>query len=79
MHAVAANGARIPTIGFGTYGMTRPDMLRMIPAALLRWLVQQDNVVALSRTTNPERIVENLAVFDSGMLLDDIGTPLGDG
>src|ERR1700730_18380026 len=34
MHAVAANGARIPTIGFGTYGMTRPDMLRMIPAAL---------------------------------------------
>jgi 2,5-diketo-D-gluconate reductase B len=34
MHAVAANGARIPAIGFGTYGMTGGDMLRMIPAAL---------------------------------------------
>jgi 2,5-diketo-D-gluconate reductase B len=31
---VLANGARIPAIGFGTYGMVRADMLRMIPAAL---------------------------------------------
>jgi 2,5-diketo-D-gluconate reductase B len=34
MHDVLANGARIPAIGFGTYGMERTDMLRMIPAAL---------------------------------------------
>jgi 2,5-diketo-D-gluconate reductase B len=34
MHAVVANGAKIPAIGFGTYGMERGDMLRMIPAAL---------------------------------------------
>ena len=34
MHTVAANGARIPAIGFGTYGMDRRDMLRMISAAL---------------------------------------------
>jgi diketogulonate reductase-like aldo/keto reductase len=34
MHTVAANGAKIPAIGFGTYGMDRRDMLRMIPAAL---------------------------------------------
>ncbi len=34
MHAVFANGAKISAIGFGTYGMDRPDMLRMIPAAL---------------------------------------------
>jgi 2,5-diketo-D-gluconate reductase B len=34
MHSVFANGAKIPAIGFGTYGMARPDMLRMIPAAL---------------------------------------------
>ena len=34
MHAVIANGAKIPAIGFGTYGMERQDMLRMIPAAL---------------------------------------------
>jgi 2,5-diketo-D-gluconate reductase B len=34
MHTVFANGAQIPAIGFGTYGMGRPEMLRMIPAAL---------------------------------------------
>ena len=34
MHDVLANGARIPAIGFGTYGMARAEMLRMIPAAL---------------------------------------------
>ena len=41
-------------------------------AALLRWLVQQDDVVALSRTTNPERIVENLAVFDFELREDEM-------
>jgi 2,5-diketo-D-gluconate reductase B len=34
MHTVFANGAKIPAIGFGTYGMSRQEMLRMIPAAL---------------------------------------------
>jgi 2,5-diketo-D-gluconate reductase B len=34
MKIVTANGARIPAVGFGTYGMLRDDMLRMIPAAL---------------------------------------------
>jgi diketogulonate reductase-like aldo/keto reductase len=34
MQTVVANGARIPVVGFGTYGMSRPDMLRMIPTAL---------------------------------------------
>ena len=34
MRTVFANGAQIPAIGFGTYGMGRPEMLRMIPAAL---------------------------------------------
>jgi 2,5-diketo-D-gluconate reductase B len=34
MHDVLANGARIPAIGFGTYGMAHAEMLRMIPAAL---------------------------------------------
>jgi 2,5-diketo-D-gluconate reductase B len=37
---------------------------RTIPHIVLRWLVQQDDVVALSRTTNLDRIVENLIVFD---------------
>jgi 2,5-diketo-D-gluconate reductase B len=34
MRDVFANGANIPAIGFGTYGMVRADMLRMIPATL---------------------------------------------
>jgi 2,5-diketo-D-gluconate reductase B len=34
MEFVTAGGAAIPALGFGTYGMARPDMLRMIPAAL---------------------------------------------
>jgi diketogulonate reductase-like aldo/keto reductase len=31
---VNTNGATIPALGFGTYGMPRSDMLRMIPATL---------------------------------------------
>ena len=30
---------------------------------VLRWLIQQDGVIALSRTTNPERIPANLDLF----------------
>ena len=37
---------------------------RSIPQVVLRWLVQQGGVVALSRTTNPNRVAENLAIFD---------------
>ena len=37
---------------------------RTIPQVVLRWLIQQDDVVALSRTTNPDRVVEILTVFD---------------
>jgi 2,5-diketo-D-gluconate reductase B len=34
MKMVAANGAEIPALGFGTYGMSREAMVRIIPAAL---------------------------------------------
>jgi diketogulonate reductase-like aldo/keto reductase len=34
MQTVNVQGARIPVLGYGTYGMTRPDMLRMVPVAL---------------------------------------------
>jgi aryl-alcohol dehydrogenase-like predicted oxidoreductase len=34
MQFVTANGAKIPSLGFGTYSMRRGDMLRTIPAAL---------------------------------------------
>ncbi len=36
---------------------------------ILRWHVQQDGVAAIPRSTNPERIRDNLAVFD--FALDD--------
>lgn len=31
---------------------------------VLRWQVQQDGVIAIPRTSRPERLAENLAVFD---------------
>jgi 2,5-diketo-D-gluconate reductase B len=31
---------------------------------VLRWLVQQEGVVALSKTANPKRVPENFAIFD---------------
>jgi 2,5-diketo-D-gluconate reductase B len=34
MKFVTAGGAALPALGFGTYGMARLDMLRMVPAAL---------------------------------------------
>ena len=34
MKMVAANGAEIPSLGFGSYGMSREAMLRTLPAAL---------------------------------------------
>ena len=30
----------------------------------LRWIVQQPNIAAIPRTSNVERLAENLAVFD---------------
>jgi len=34
METIFANGARIPVLGYGSYSMSRPDMLRMVPQAL---------------------------------------------
>jgi 2,5-diketo-D-gluconate reductase B len=34
MHSVTANGAVIPALGFGTFRMPGPDVLRMVPAVL---------------------------------------------
>lgn len=45
---------------------------RTIPQIVLRWLIRQDGVVALSRTTNPERIRENVAIFDFDLTADDM-------
>lgn len=34
MHSVSANGANIPALGFGTFRMPAPDVLRILPKAL---------------------------------------------
>lgn len=34
METVTANGAAIPALGFGTFRMSGPDVLRMVPAAV---------------------------------------------
>ncbi|KKX28149.1 aldo/keto reductase [Rhizobium sp. LC145] len=34
MHVVSANGANIPALGFGTFRMPGPDVLRILPQAL---------------------------------------------
>lgn len=37
---------------------------RTIAQIALRWLIQQGNIAAIPRTSNPQRLTENLAVFD---------------
>jgi 2,5-diketo-D-gluconate reductase B len=37
---------------------------RTVAQVVLRWLVQQEGVVALSRSTDPDRIASNVAIFD---------------
>ncbi|WP_307137101.1 aldo/keto reductase [Pseudoroseomonas cervicalis] len=37
---------------------------RSVAQVVLRWLVQQPGVVALSKTARPERLAENAAIFD---------------
>lgn len=43
-----------------------------ISQVVLRWLVQQDGVAALSRTTNENRLADNLAVFDFELASEDM-------
>jgi diketogulonate reductase-like aldo/keto reductase len=130
MQTVNAHGAEIPALGFGTFRVSEPDVLRMVPHVLrlgfrhidtaqaygneaavgegiarsgiarddvflttkvwvdnyrqpdflrsvdaaghgrsvpqvvLRWLVQQEGVAALSKTVREDRAAENLAIFD---------------
>lgn len=39
---------------------------------VLRWHVQQDGVVAIPRTTRPERLLENAAIFDFALTQDEM-------
>jgi 2,5-diketo-D-gluconate reductase B len=40
----------------------------------LRWIVQQPDLVAIPRTSNVERLAENLAVFDFALTADEMAT-----
>nr|WP_315591713.1 aldo/keto reductase [uncultured Cupriavidus sp.] len=45
---------------------------REVSQIVLRWLVQQDGVVALSRTTRPDRLRANASVFDFELSEDEM-------
>jgi 2,5-diketo-D-gluconate reductase B len=45
---------------------------KTVAQVVLRWLIQQDGVVALSRTTNPGRIPANLDVFGFQLSPDEM-------
>jgi 2,5-diketo-D-gluconate reductase B len=45
---------------------------RSVAQIVLRWLIQQPRVVALSRTENVERIAGNMKVFDFALTDDDM-------
>ena len=125
MQTVAANGARIPALGYGSYGMSSAQMEHMVPHALkagfrhidtaqiysnesgmtvtaycamaigrvfadpvlvdiaaryrrpvsqvvLRWLIQQDGVIALSRTVDESRVAQNAQIFDFQLTQQDM-------
>ncbi|MEH2539242.1 MULTISPECIES: aldo/keto reductase [unclassified Bradyrhizobium] len=39
---------------------------------VLRWLVQQDGVIALSKTANPKRVPENFTIFDFNLIAEEM-------
>jgi len=41
---------------------------------VLRWHVQQPDVIAIPRSTNPDRIVQNLAIYDFELSAEDMQT-----
>ncbi len=45
---------------------------RSVAQVVLRWLVQQDGVIALSKTVGEQRAAENLAIFDFELSKDDM-------
>jgi 2,5-diketo-D-gluconate reductase B len=47
---------------------------RSVSQVVLRWLVQQGGVIALSRTSNRGRLAENTAIFDFELPAEDMAT-----
>jgi 2,5-diketo-D-gluconate reductase B len=47
---------------------------RTVSQVVLRWLIQQGGVVALSRTSHRDRVAENTAIFDFELPAEDMAT-----
>lgn len=45
---------------------------KTVAQVVLRWLVEQDGVIALSKTATPARIAENMAIFDFALTADEM-------
>jgi len=45
---------------------------KTIAQIVLRWIAQQDNIAPLPRSSNPERIAQNLDIFDFTLSEDDM-------
>jgi diketogulonate reductase-like aldo/keto reductase len=45
---------------------------RTVAQIVLRWLIQQDGVVTLSRTVHAKRVAENLRIFDFELTVQEM-------
>jgi 2,5-diketo-D-gluconate reductase B len=45
---------------------------RSVAQIVLRWVIQQPGMIALSRTVNPDRLAENIAVFDFELSVEEM-------
>lgn len=46
---------------------------KTVAQVVLRWLVQQGNIAPIPRSSNPERIAQNLEVYDFALTADEMG------
>jgi diketogulonate reductase-like aldo/keto reductase len=45
---------------------------KTVAQVVLRWLVQQGNIAPIPRSSNPQRIAQNLAIFDFSLTADEM-------
>ena len=45
---------------------------RTVSQVVLRWVIQQEGTIALSRTSNPERLAENTGIYDFELPAEDM-------
>ena len=77
----ASESSLMAYCGMAVGRVFRTDLLKDIAArnrrsvaqVVLRWLIQQPRVIALSRTENIERIPDNAKVFDFALSASDMG------